>query len=151
MLRFLLFLMVSCFSLVECFGQPREVTFSQLEVLMKEDPKPVVVFLHTDWCSYCALMERKTFSDKEVQDNLDENFYFVSFNAETESDIYFRKHLFSFKKKGIKSGVHELALALGKENAYPAVVVLNEDYQIIYQHFAYMRPVEMNKLLSTIN
>lgn len=128
----------------------QEVTFSSLEKNMEAKAKPIVVFLHTDWCNYCALMKKKTFANEKVQQTLEENVYFISFDAESKESIRFRNKDFVFKKKGLQAGVHELAEALTSQNAYPALVFLNENYEIIYQQYAYVGPKEMLQLLNAL-
>ncbi|EHQ42422.1 thioredoxin family protein [Myroides odoratus] len=131
-------------------AQAQEVTFSTLEKKMQEQEKPIVVFLHTNWCNYCALMEKKTFSNTAVQEALKDNVYFVSFDAESKEKIQFKGNVFEYRKKGLQSGVHELAEALTSQNAYPALVILNKNYEIIYQHYAYVGPKEMLQLLKAL-
>ncbi|WP_353119825.1 thioredoxin family protein [Myroides odoratus] len=117
---------------------------------MQEQEKPIVVFLHTNWCNYCALMEKKTFSNAAVQEALKDKVYFVSFDAESKEKIQFQGKAFEYRKKGLQSGVHELAEALTSQNAYPALVILNKNYEIIYQHYAYVGPKEMLQLLKAL-
>ncbi|MBB1151269.1 MULTISPECIES: thioredoxin family protein [unclassified Myroides] len=137
-----------------CLGwvsaQAQEVSFSNLEAKMQEKAKPIVVFLHTNWCNYCALMEKKTFSNSAVQQALLDKAYFVSFDAESKEKIQFKNTAFVYRKKGLQSGVHELAEALTSQNAYPALVFLNENYEIIYQHYAYVGPKEMLQLIEAL-
>ncbi|MGG5578027.1 thioredoxin family protein [Myroides sp. C15-4] len=137
-----------------CLGwvsaQAQEVTFANLEAKMEEKAKPVVVFLHTNWCNYCALMEKKTWSNTTVQEALGDKAYFISFDAEAQEKIHFKNREFVYKKKGLQAGVHELAEALTTQNAYPALVFLNENYEIIYQHYAYVGPKEMLQLLEAL-
>lgn len=130
--------------------QSQEVTFTTIEEKMIKNPKPIVVFLHTNWCNYCALMEKKTFSNDAVQEALENKVYFISFDAETKEKIRFRNREFVYKKKGIQAGVHELAEALTIQNTYPALVIMDENYQIIYQHYAYVGPKEMLQLLNAL-
>lgn len=130
--------------------QAQEVAFSTLEKKMQVEAKPIVVFLHTNWCNYCALMKKKTFANEKVQVALEEKVYFISFDAESKESIHFRNKDFVFKKKGLQSGVHELAEALTSQNAYPALVVLNKNYEIIYQQYAYVGPKEMLQLLNAL-
>lgn len=137
-----------------CLGwvsaQAQEVTFANLEAKMEEKAKPVVVFLHTNRCNYCALMEKKTWSNTTVQEALGDKAYFISFDAEAQEKIHFKNREFVYKKKGLQAGVHELAEALTTQNAYPALVFLNENYEIIYQHYAYVGPKEMLQLLEAL-
>lgn len=130
--------------------QAQEVTFLTLEKKMQEQAKPIVVFLHTNWCTYCALMEKKTFSNQAVQKKLSEKAYFVSFDAETKEKIRFKDTDFVYKKKGLQAGVHALAEALTTQNAYPALVILDQNYDIIYQYYAYVGPKEMLQLLNAL-
>lgn len=149
-MRSIIFFVFGYFLGVGSYAQPREITFSQLEKQLKQEPKPTVVFMYTDWCSYCLLMEKKTFSDQSISEKLDSDFYFISFNAESKQEIHFKNHLFAYKKTGIESGVHELALTLGEGNTYPAVIFLNQDQEVVYQHFGYLRPKQIYKLLNAI-
>lgn len=130
--------------------QAQEVTFSTLEQKMEANAKPIFVFLHTQWCTYCALMGKKTFTNEAVLKLIAEKAYFISFDAETKETIQFKGEEFRYKKKGIQGGVHELAEALTTQQAYPALVILNKNYEIIYQQYAYVGPKEMLQLLKAL-
>ncbi|MDR0229145.1 MAG: thioredoxin family protein [Flavobacteriaceae bacterium] len=144
------FFIVSCCFGVSVYGQPKTMTFPELEKAMKIEPKPVVVFLHTTWCSYCTLMEKKTLKDKDVEQQLNSKYYYVSFDAEQQEDISFFNRVFSFKKRGLKGGTHSLASALSGKDAYPALVFLNEKLEKVYEHNAYINPKELRKLLEVM-
>ncbi|WP_413513105.1 thioredoxin family protein [Myroides odoratus] len=130
--------------------QAQEVTFSNLEQQMEANAKPIVVFLHTNWCTYCALMAKKTFANEAVLKAIEEKAYFISFDAETKKSIQFKGQEFIYKKKGIQAGVHQLAEVLTSQQAYPALVILNKNYEIIYQQYAYVGPKEMLQLLEAL-
>lgn len=114
------------------FAQLKTHTFEEAEKLSLENPKPFVVFIHTSWCKYCKMMENSTFKNAEVIQQLNENFYFISFNAEDKNDIKFNNRIFKFKPKGNNSGIHELAEALSNQT-YPTITILNSDYEILVQ------------------
>lgn len=46
-------------------------------------------FLHfyTDWCTYCKMMVKQTFSDKKVSDYLNANFIPIRVNADEEKAV----------------------------------------------------------------
>ncbi len=128
----------------------QEVSFSELDSLLVHDPKPVLVFIHTDWCRYCLGMEQVTFTDDEIQQLLNEEVYFVSFDAESEEDIVFRNHRFSFQPSGRGTGVHELAFALGNQKgelSYPTTCILNPEYEIDFQYSGFISARKMKKVL----
>jgi len=114
------------------FAQLNTHTFEEAEKLSIENPKPFVIFIHTNWCKICKMMENTTFKNKEVIQNLNDNFYFISFNAEDKNEIKFNKNTFKFKPKGTNSGIHELAELLSNQT-YPTITILNSDYSILTQ------------------
>ena len=127
--------------------------FEQLDSLMQERPRSVAVFLHTTWCRYCENMKQTTFAHSKVIELLNEQYYFVSFDGESTESIRFNGHLFSYQPTGSRTGTHDLAKALGTINGeltYPGFVLLNSDYEIIFQHNAYLNATEMKAILQYV-
>lgn len=134
-------------------GQPAEHTFSEIDSLQQVAPKPVVVFLHTDWCTICHAMQATTFADERVVQMLDESFYFVSFNAESEKPIYFHGHTYRFRPTGLNTGAHELAEQLGKVDgkmAFPTTCILRPRYEVVFRHNSYLGADGMVEVLEEI-
>lgn len=137
-----------CFLLIanQNFAQLNTHTFEEAEKFSIENPKPFVVFIHTNWCKICKMMENTTFKNKEVINQLNQNFYFISFNAEDKKDIYFNKNTFRFKPKGTNSGVNELAELLSSQT-YPTITILNSDYLILTQIESFINTKTLLKVL----
>lgn len=114
------------------FAQLNTHTFEEAEKLSIENPKPFVIFIHTDWCKICKMIENTTLKNKEIIQYLNQNFYFISFNAEDKKEIKFNKNTFRFKPKGTNSGIHELAELLSNQT-YPTITILHPDYSIVTQ------------------
>lgn len=128
----------------------QQVSFSELDSLLIAEPKPVMIFIHTDWCRYCLGMQQVTFSDEDVQQLLKEEVYFVSLDAESEEDIVFRNHRFRFQPSGRGTGVHELAYSLGNQNgelSYPTICILSPEYEIDFQFSGFIPARKMKKVL----
>jgi thioredoxin-related protein len=135
------------------FGQLKPVQFEAVAALNKADPKPMVVFIHTDWCKYCQGMKNTTFKNDRVIQLLNKDFYFIDLNAEEKRNIYFHQKVFRYQPKGNNTGVHELAEALGSNNgklSYPALCFLNADYEIIYQHHDFIDAKSLIKILERL-
>jgi len=47
---------------------------------------PVLVFLYTDWCTYCRQMDQTTFSDPGVVSQMAADFVWLRLNAETDPE-----------------------------------------------------------------
>jgi len=130
-----------------------EVTFQQVDSLLEIEQKPVVVFLYTDWCKYCHSMKATVFTDSTVIDYLNENFYFVWFDAESEEDVTFAGNTFHFKPNGNKNGVHELAAQLGTIDgklSYPTLSALNGQYELVFQYGGVLFKEELMAVLRSL-
>jgi len=126
-------------------------TFPEVEKLQKKNPKPMLVFIYTDWCKICYGMKRNTFNNQEIIKKLNDNFYFIKLNAEEKNDITFLGKTFVYKPNGANSGVHELAKSLGtkdKKISYPTTVILNTRLEIDLQIDSYLDSEKMNLILN---
>jgi len=128
-------------SLFESSTLLQEYAFEEIELQQKEGPRPLLVFLHADWCNYCQHMKQGTFRNPEVIAALNKDFYFVSFNGESQQSVQFAGQEFRFEATGRNIGVHRLAKTLGSEQGelvYPAVVILNAQNEVLFRHQAYL-------------
>ena len=118
------------------WSQLKTYIFSEAEKLEQQQSKPIFVFVHTSWCKYCKMMENSTFKNPEVIQLLNDNFYFVSLDAENKAPITFKDRTFKFKPKGKNTGVHELAEELGTVDGsitYPTFSILDKNNTILLQ------------------
>jgi thioredoxin-related protein len=135
------------------FSQLKQYSFTEIDSLLKTEQQNTVVFIHTDWCKFCKLMEKTTFKNREIISLLNEKFLFVSLNAEQKLDINFKSNNYKFKPFGVNTGLHELAEQLATKNgkiAYPTICILNADYEIIFQHNQYINSDDFLNVLKKL-
>ena len=123
------------------FAQLKTYSFEEAEQLSKENPKPIVVFIHTNWCKYCKIMENSTYKDPKIIAALNDNFYFISFDAESKKNILFNNHIFQFQPNGTNTGIHELATTLAtidNQVVYPSLTILELDNSIVFQQASFI-------------
>ena len=147
----LLFLLLS--AIPSGFAQLKTHTFQEAEQLAIKNPKPIVIFIHTAWCTYCKMMEHSTFKNKQVIETLNDNYYFVPFDAESTEPITFNNHTFKFQPTGTKTGIHELATALATikgQVIYPTTTILGTDNSIIFQQHSLIRAVDLLSILQKL-
>lgn len=135
-------------------AQVKSVSFSELEQLQQLKKKPVLVFINTSWCQYCAAMKQTSFKKKELIKQLNDNYYFVSLEADGKEPIQFKGTNFIYKPSGPSTGVNQLAEQLGLVNGrltYPTLCFLNDDFEIIHQQVGYLTASDLSKLLTLIS
>ena len=128
-------------------------SFDQIDSLVKLSSKKIVVFIHTDWCKYCLKMHQTTFKNEEIIKELNQNFLFISFDAETKEAITFNHQQFNYIPNSSDSGIHELAKALAtlnKKVSYPTLCILNSKYEIIFQYNQYLNANQLKNILEKI-
>src|SRR5690606_17422221 len=60
-------------------------SFDEVTELAAKEPKMILVKVYTDWCGWCKKMDKETFTDSQVIDYVNSNFYPVKMNAEDSS------------------------------------------------------------------
>ncbi len=123
------------------------LTFEEAIALHEQNPKKLLIDLYTDWCGWCKVMDKNTYSKAEIANYINENFYPVKFNAEQKESVEFRGHTFNYVAQG-RRGVHELAAALTRNKlSYPTTVFMDEELRIIQPVAGYLKPEQMEPIL----
>lgn len=111
----------------------RWTSFADLNDSLRKERRPLLIFIHTDWCKYCKAMELKTFTEPLITNALNKNFYCLNLDAEDANALTFLNRKYKFKPSGVNTGVHELAQLLGTENgklSYPTTVFFDQNLQL---------------------
>jgi len=113
----------------------------------KLEKKKFLIDLYTDWCGWCKVMDKKTFTEKKVAAYINEHFYPIKFDAEQKTPIRYRDHNFKHLEGG-RNGIHELAYSLmdGKAS-YPTLVYLDEEERRILISPGYKKPDQLMREL----
>ncbi|UOY07571.1 thioredoxin family protein [Muricauda sp. SCSIO 64092] len=127
--------------------------FEQLEDSLAIKPKKVFIDFYADWCAYCKKMDRAAFRDEGVVAQLSSNYYAVKMNVESKDTIYFGGDTFYNRELGKKRNpTHEIPLLLasreGSPFSLPAIVILDEKFQMSERHFEYIPPKVMLEILA---
>lgn len=125
-------------------------TFNKVEKLQQESPKPIFVFISTNWCAICFGMKQTTFKNRQVINLLNRHFYLVDLDAENEKDINFLGKTYRYKSSGNKTGIHELAATLATKNkqvVYPTSTILNKKFEIDLQIQGHLTSSKMISIL----
>jgi len=129
------------------------IGFEKLQESLRTQPRPVLIFIHTSWCRFCAMQLENTFTDKDVVNAVQRAFYAVSLDAEQRDDVKFLKKRYRYKATGPGSGYHELAEFLGKKEgtlSFPTTVILSKSLQPLGQFQGFLNAADLLQLLENI-
>ena len=116
-------------------------------------PKKILMDAYTTWCGPCKMMDKNTFTNKDVVNYVNKHFYPVKFDAEgTEEVLYkdfnYTNPNFDPNRKG-RNSQHFLANAL-KISGYPSLVFFDEKSDVIAPIVGYRTPEQLEIFLKMI-
>lgn len=125
-------------------------TFEEAIKLNEKEPRNIMIDVYTDWCGWCKVMDRETFSKPHIAKILNEKYYAVKFDAETKDTISFQGKKFVNTGQGNRPP-HELAVGLlNGKLSYPNIVFLNKKNDILGALPGFKKPKEMEAILDYI-
>lgn len=154
-LKLAFFLIATLFSTFTFANDPEPkkeinwISFEKAEELAKTNPKPLLVDLYTDWCHWCKVMDKETYTKAEIIDYINKNYYAVKFNAEQKEAINFKGQTFEYVDRYQRRGTHQLASAiLQGKGGYPSTAFFDKDFNLIQVVPGYQKAPQMEKLLN---
>jgi thioredoxin-related protein len=114
--------------------------FEEAVELCKKEPRKIFIDVYTDWCGWCKVYDRNTFSNPDIVEYMNKYYYPVKFNAEGHDTVRFQGHTFVNPSSGRRS-THMLAASLlNGKMSYPTVVFMNEKFQLLHVQSGYLAP-----------
>jgi len=128
------------------------ISFTELVVALREQPRPVLLSFYTDWCAYCKKMDRTAFRNPEVIETINANFYAVRMDAESPDTVRFGGRDYENREWGQqRRPVHEIPRLLASRRdrpfSVPALVLLDRDFRVSRRSFEYLDAQGLLELL----
>ncbi|PVW17311.1 thioredoxin family protein [Marixanthomonas spongiae] len=129
------------------------MTMNEALAAQEKEPKKIFMDVYTSWCGPCKMLDRNTFSNKDVIAFVNEHYYAVKFNAEGTEEVTYQD--FTYTNPNYKEGrkgrnaQHLFAHAL-KIRAYPNLVFFEEDGELIQALPGYKTPKQLEIYLKMI-
>lgn len=130
--------------------QEEEIQWMTLEEAFKKskkNPKKIFIDVYTDWCGWCKVMDKQTFTDPNIIAYMNATYYPVKFNAEQKEPINYQGKEYKFVESG-RRGYHELAAAILQGRlSYPSIVFMDEETNVITAIPGFRRPPELDNFM----
>ena len=118
------------------------ITFEQLSDSLISKPKKVFIDFYADWCQQCKNMQKNVFTDTNVINELNNNYYSVKMNVETNDTIVFGDQIFVNERRDKRNPVHQIPLLMAsrtdKPFSLPAMVIFDENFSPIARYFQFI-------------
>lgn len=126
------------------------ITFEQAVAAQKKNPKKIMLDAYTTWCGPCKMLDKNTFTNPDLIDYVNKNYYAVKFNAEGNEVVKFKGKTFTnpnfdASKTG-RNSQHQLSQVLGV-SAYPTILFLDEKADVITPVIGYRTAQELELYL----
>lgn len=103
------------------------ISFEEAEKRMQKEPRKVWIDVYTDWCGWCKVLDKKTFSHPEVIKYMNTKYYAIKFDAERTDSFSFAGKKWGFMPEYKANG---LAVQLmNGQMSYPTSIVMTENFQ----------------------
>lgn len=101
------------------------LTVEEAAAKLQKEKKPILIDLYTDWCGWCKVMDKETYSNEKVITYIEDNFYPVKLNAETRKAVTWAGKEFAYNPD---YRVNEFAALITRgQLSYPSTVILPAD------------------------
>ena len=121
------------------------MTIKDAQEKFAKEKKPILVDLYTGWCGWCKVMDKKTYSNKNVAAYISEKFYPVKMDAESRGSIDFNGKTYQFNSA---YKTHDLAIYFtGGQLAYPTTVIIPADGSEPQAIPGYLEPKDLEPIV----
>ncbi|WP_413532015.1 thioredoxin fold domain-containing protein [Empedobacter brevis] len=107
-----------------------QITLEKFNADFNKKPKPILLYFSTNWCSYCMIQKKQIKKDDELLQLLDNEIYFIEFDAETKKSIIFLNKEYEPKSNGKIHSFLEEFIDQNEQISYPYWVLISEDFKI---------------------
>jgi outer membrane protein OmpA-like peptidoglycan-associated protein len=123
-------------------------SFEEAVKLNNEKPKKMFMDVFTDWCGWCKVLDKSTFPNPVIVENINKYFYAVKLNAERKDTVWFNGYPYINPTPDGNRSTHQLAAAILKGRmAYPSMVFFNDSIQILHVIQSYLKPSQLEPWL----
>jgi len=121
------------------------MTLAEAKTAMQKEKRPILIDLYTDWCSWCKVMDKNTYTNDKVIAYLQQKFYPVKLDAETRETLEWQNRTYTYNKN---NRINEITLYLtGGQPSFPTTVFIPLDNSGPQPVPGYLKPAELELIV----
>ncbi len=118
---------------------------SEVKDKLQSQRKPVIIDLYTNWCYWCKVMDKKTYTNQKVISYINDHFYAVKLNAETKEKISWANKDFNYNDN---YKVNDFTMYVtGGQPGFPTTVIFTDDKSEPVAIQGFLEPREIEPIL----
>ncbi|MDY6933976.1 MAG: DUF255 domain-containing protein [Spirochaetota bacterium] len=115
-------------------------SFNSGLVKAKKLARPVVIDFYAKWCTWCKVMDKKTFSDEKVIEKMNRDYVAVKVNMESNETIYYKNR---------KMSPNQFSRFLGIQGL-PSFLFMDKNGEIIMKISGFKEPKVFSAILGYV-
>ena len=114
--------------------------FNSGYALAKKQHKPAIIDIYADWCKWCKVMDKKTYTNKKIIDIINKKYIAIRINSDKDSGIKFKGKTFTAQQFSQALGVRGL----------PATIFMDKKGEMITMLPGFIEPKVLLPVLEYI-
>ena len=106
------------------------LTLAEAQEQIKTNPRSIFIDFTAEWCGWCKVMDKNTFADPQVAAYMNENFYPVRLDYDSQEEFEFFGEKYTARQLGEKYGVPGL----------PTILLISHDNKKSKKLVGYKKP-----------
>ena len=107
-----------------------QISLEKFNSIFNENPKPILLYFSTNWCSYCMIQKKQLKKEDELLQILNNDIYFIEIDAEANQSIIFLGREYKSSSNGKMHSFLEEFIDKKDQISYPYWVLISEEFKI---------------------
>lgn len=121
------------------------LNMEEVSIKVKEQSKPILIDLYTNWCYWCKVMDKNTYANNNVIAYINEHFYSAKVNAESKDNVSWKNKTYRYNNN---YRINDFALFLSYGRAsFPTTVIIADENSAPIPIAGYLKPKELEPIL----